>query len=341
MSVRDVRCDDRGPVELSQAIPGGASITVKIVADSITDNGHRLITWCWEYPRMIHAEILTHRSLSRNSASSRAIPAATLRARVLDKPAIPIKFGKNERGMQAHSEVDDADAARAWWLEGRDLMAVHHKRGEELGIHKQLTNRVIEPWMTIATVISMTDHANLFHLRKHPMAEDNFQVVAELAWTLYHEHMPRYVKPGDWHLPYIEETDDELREELITMPWSKLGVQRLDGRAVIGFALPDFKVALSTARCARVSYLTHEGKRDLAADFALHKRLVVRDDNNDPIHASPAEHPAIAVGSGYYGNFNGWRSYRKWLPNEAGPNTNDRCRLCGCWGGRHVRGCAA
>lgn len=347
MSARqDARVDANGLVALSQTIPGGAPITVKIAADSITEGGCRLVTWCWEYPRMIHAEIMTHRAFSRNAASSRAIPAATLRARVLDKPAIPIKFGKNERGMQAHSEVDDAGAARDWWLEGRDLMAAHHKRGEDLGIHKQLVNRVIEPWMTIATLVSTTDHANFFHLRKHPMAEDNFQVVAELAWELFHNHKPMYIPPGGWHLPYIEESDDDLRAEILNMRWAEIGIQRVTGpKAGIGFSLVDAKIALSTARCARVSYLTHEGTRDLAADFALHKRLVVRENaESDPIHASPAEHPAracsISNGLQRHGNFEGWKSYRKFLPYENGPDTSDRCMLCGCWGGRHVPGCS-
>lgn len=344
MSANVVVSDDHGLVALSQLVPGGASITVKIVADSITEGGCRLATWCWEYPRMIHAEIMTHRAFSRNAASSRAIPASTLRARVLDKPVIPIKFGKNERGMQAHSEVDDAGAARDWWLEGRDLMAAHHKRGEELGIHKQLVNRVIEPWMTIATLVSTTDHANFFHLRKHPMAEDNFQVVAELAWEIFHNHLPTYVPPGGWHLPYVEESDDQLREEILAMAITEdLGVPRL------AYPTLGAKVALSTARCARVSYLTHEGKRDLAADFALHKRLVVRENiGEDPIHASPAEHPAQAIGSTSigasprrYGNFEGWRSYRKLLPYENGPETQTRCLRCGCWGDRHVKGCSA
>lgn len=356
MSARqDAFVDTNGLTSLSQTIPGGAPITVRIVADSITEGGCRLITWCWTYPRMIHSEIMTHRAMSRNAASSRAIPAATLRQRVLDAPVIPVKFGKNERGMQAHTEVDDAGAARDWWLEGRDLMAAHHARGEALGIHKQLVNRVIEPWMTISTVVSMTDHANFFHLRKHPMAEDNFQVVAELAWELFHSHKPTFVPPGGWHLPYIEETDEELREEVLSMSWKDLGVCNLPIVSGPYFAdkfparrLSDFKVALSTARCARVSYLTHEGKRDLAADFALHKRLVVRDNvGEDPIHASPAEHPAQAMygrddgGSiRRYGNFEGWRSYRKILPYENGPDTSDRCLLCGCWSGRHVPGCS-
>lgn len=293
----------------------GAPITVRILRDSITDGGSRLVTWEWTYPRMIHAEIMTHRALSRNAASSRAIPAAKLRARVLDAPAVPISWGANQAGMQAGAEVDDTAAAEAWWLSGRDLMAAHHAEGERLGLHKQVVNRVIEPWMMITVIVSATEHANLFHLRRHKDAEPHFQRLAMLAWDLFHEHMPTYVEPGGWHLPLVD-----------------------DGEAGVVDA-----VKISTGRCARVSYLTHEGTRDPAEDIALHDRLArTASLGADPMHASPFEHPAQAVGDRQrIGNFEGWRQYRKWFAAENGPDTWDRCDACGCWGGRHVTRCTA
>jgi hypothetical protein len=310
--------------ELSAAIPGGAPIVVKIVADSITYDGSRLVTWCWEYQRIIHAEIMTHRALSRNAASSRAIPAKKLRQRVLDAPAMPVHWGQNQAGMQASTEVADVDAARQWWLEGRNMMAAHHERGEALGLHKQIVNRVIEPWMTIAVVVSMTDHANLFHLRKHKDAEPNFQVIATLAWELFHNHMPTYLPSGEWHLPYITPED---HAEVRT-------------KTDAAFIVDDLK-KISTGRCARVSYLTHEGKRDIAEDIALHDKLAnTASLGADPMHASPFEHPAKAVGGRQrFGNFEGWMQYRKFFKHENGPDTTVRCDACGCWGGRHVNGC--
>lgn len=314
----DVVADEYGLVSMAQTIPGGAPITVKIVKDSITDGGSRLVTWCWEYQRMIHAEIMTHRALSRNAASSRAIPAAKLRQRVHDAPAMPVHWGKNEKGMQASTEIDDIAQARSWWLRGRDLMTGHHRIGEELGLHKQIVNRVIEPWMMISVVVSMTDHANLFHLRKHKDAEPNFQVVASLGWELFHNHMPTYVRPGDWHLPYV---DGEGDPEAFDLQRAK---------------------KISTARCARVSYLTHEGKRDIAADIELHDRLASTASlGADPMHASPFEHPAQAIGArSRYANFEGWKQYRREFPCEAGPDTSERCERCGCWDARHVEGCS-
>lgn len=312
--------------ELAADIPGGAPITVKIVADSITDGGSRLVAWCWEYQRMIHAEIMTHRALSRNAASSRAIPAKKLRQRVLDAPAMPVHWGQNQAGMQAASEIANVDGARAWWLRGRDLMASHHAEGEALGLHKQIVNRVIEPWMTIAVVVSMTDHANLFHLRKHAQAEPNFQVIATLAWELFHNHLPTYVPLGGWHLPYVEEDGNEFDQ-----------IAKLVGRQ----GIDDVKKMVSTARCARVSYLTHEGTRDVQKDIELHDKLAnTASLGADPMHASPFEHPAMAVGGRQrIGNFEGWRQYRKQFPNENGPDTTARCERCGCWGERHVTNC--
>jgi len=309
--------DADGHIFAQQPIEGGASIIVRIIADSITDGGSRLITWCWEYQRMIHAEIMTHRALSRNASSSRAIPASKLRERVLNAPAIPVHWGQNQAGMQASAEVTDIDAARAWWLEGRDLMAAHHAKGEALGLHKQIVNRQIEPWMMISTIISATDHSNLFHLRKHAMAEPNFQVVASLAWELFHNHMPVFIQINGWHLPYVNASDMEVSKRTEDL------------------------LKLSTARCARVSYLTHDGKRDRAKDFELHDTLAATaTKGEDPMHASPLEHPALAVGGrARIGNFEGWKQYRKFFPHENGPDVSVRCYRCGCWGGRHVRDC--
>lgn len=234
----------------------GASIVVKIVEDSIS-NGNRLVTYCWEYPRMIHSEVMTHRVMSRNAASSRAIPAAKLRQRITDNPAAPVHWGQNQAGMQAGAEISDVEAAKSWWLRGRDLMAAHHAEGEKLGLHKQIVNRVIEPWMTIALVVSMTDHANFFFLRNHHAAEPSIQIVAKLAWEAFNNHAPTQVAVGDWHLPYVDEDR--------------------------GMYHPDFLSKLSAARCARVSYLTHEGTRDVAKDIELHDRLVGQ--GEDPMHA--------------------------------------------------------
>ena len=352
-----------------------SEIGVKIIADSITDGGSRLVTWEWTYPRMIHAEIMTHRVISRNLASSRAIPAKKMRERVEGGPVIPIEWGKNQKGMQASEEVTDVDAAKDWWLRGMDQMLDHHEEGERLGLHKQIVNRVIEPWMYAVGVITMTDHANLFHQRNHHAAEPHFQRLAKLAWEMFHEHMPTYRAPGEWHLPYVIDQDDgqtvsneDLDFAQSNMKFDGVGaplVPTLGRRtsfnantnllteANITVTVPGFTRSmtindgamailrkLSTARCARVSYLTHDGKRDPSEDLRLHDQLAGTFTSGDPGHFSPFEHQAEAVGGRQrIKNFEGWRQYRCYFENEAGPDTTERCERCGCWTGRHVNNC--
>lgn len=293
----------------------------KILLDSITDGGSRLTTWELTYPRFIHSELMTHRAFSRNSASSRAIPPPKLRALVQAKPAIPVHWGANQKGMQASKEIADVAAAREWWLRGLSLMAAHHEEGDKLGLHKQVVNRVIEPWMLITVICSFTDGANFFFLRDHPDADPNFQRLASKMWTAYLDNTPTYLAPGEWHLPLLREED---REDA-----ARLG----DADEVLR--------KVSTGRCARVSYLTHAGIRDLSEDIRLHDDLAATASlGADPMHASPFEHPAQAVGGRErHGNFEGWRQYRKLFPKEGGPDTSFRCRDCGMWADLHTKGC--
>lgn len=301
------------------------NIKANILLDSITDDGSRLSTWVLEYPRNVHAELLTHRAFSRNSASSRAIPTAKLRKRVEENPAIPVHWGANQKGMQADTEINDSKAAQDWWLRGRDLMVAHHEEGEHLGLHKQIVNRVIEPWMMITIVCSFTDGANFFSLRNHRAAEPNLGKLAGLMWEEYLASTPVYLAPGSWHLPFIREGDRE-------------GAAAL---AQVGETEEDVLKKISTGRNARVSYLTHFGTRDLSEDIRLHDDLAATANMGaDPMHASPFEHPAVAVGGRQrFGNFEGWKQYRKFFPKENGPDTSNRCLRCGMWAGMHTRSC--
>lgn len=323
-----------------------AEITVKTVADSITDGGDRLTTFEWTYPRCIHSEVLTHGSLRRNSASSRAIPASTLRRRVIDEPFIPMHWGQNQKGMQADGEITDTAEAEAWWLRARTSAAEFHREGEALGLHKQVVNRVIEPFMTITIIISATDWANFFHLRKHKDAEPHFQRLAGLAWEAYHDVMPTYRKPGEWHLPYADDsgtwmsTVNHLVPNLPELP--AIGEDNVLFPHIDRNAVSDTLRKIATGRCARVSYLTHNGVRDVVEDIALHDRLIQNGKDGGPMHMSPFEHPCMAVGDGKrIGPFTGWRQYRKMFDGEAGPDTSNKCKTCGCWGGNHARGCSA
>lgn len=227
---------------------------------------------------------------------------------MFDDPAVPIHWGAAQKGMQADNEVDRPDLAKRVWLEARDAMIEDHERMESLGLHKQVANRILEPWMNITVIISGTEWANFFALRTHKDAEPNFQALAKEMWDQYTNHMPLYLEPGVWHRPLADD----------------LGMQDVDTANKI-----------AVGRCARVSYLTHDGVRDFKEDVALHDRLLT----SAPLHASPAEHVAKAIGDGQmHANFRGWKQYRSYLKNEAGPDTRKKCTQCGMWSG-HVKNC--
>lgn len=268
--------------------------STRILLDSLGPSGKRLTTWELTYPRFVHAELMTHRLFSRNSASSRAIPVETLMRRVQQDPALPVWWGKNQSGMQAREELDleSQSKARDLWLLARDQMLEAVKQLQEIGLHKQLANRLIEPWMFITVIVSATEFDNWFHLRNHKDAQPEISWVARSMWTQYNERAPRRVAEGTWHLPLV--TD----EERMSMDESMLK-------------------KVSTGRCARVSYLTHEGKRDLEKDIELHDRLCKGPETGEPGHWSPFEHVAQALATPVRsGNFIGWKQYRKEFETE-------------------------
>lgn len=280
--------------------------SVKVLADSIGESGVRLTTVEATYPRIIHSELLTHGMLSRNSASSRAIPALKLIQRVVDDPFVPEHIGKNQKGMQASEQLDDAgrEAAVAEWLAARDSAVAHARRMVDLGVHKQVVNRIIEPWMWITVIITATDLNNLWALRDHEKAEPHFQKLARMWKAAIDASTPKYVKAGDWHLPLIYPEDVEQAFNDIVKSDSFL-------------APVDRRLAqISIGRCARVSYLTHDGKRDHAEDIRLFNDLM----GGDPKHASPAEHAAMALPTDVrVAKLRGWCSYRMMVKGESVP----------------------
>ncbi|GII21118.1 FAD-dependent thymidylate synthase [Planosporangium mesophilum] len=266
----------------------------RVIVDSISPLRVRLTTMQVTFPRIILPEWNTHRALSRNSQSSRARPLAKTIDDVLADPFIPDEWGRNQSGMQAGSEIDDPHAAEAQWRAALADMVGHAQVLGELGVHKQLVNRLLEPFMWHTVLCTATDWSNLFALRVHPDAQPEIRRAARLALRAYLDSSPRPVGYDQWHLPLL--SADELAEA------------RHD---------PQRWLPVSTGRCARVSYLTHLGTRDPNADVELHDRLL------DSRHLSPFEHvarplhPAEGGADGMSGNFRGWHQYRKDVPFEG------------------------
>jgi hypothetical protein len=271
------------------------SYEAKIIADSISPAGVRLTTLQVTFPRFILAEFNTHRILSRNSASSRAIPVKKRISQVMSDPFIPEQFGRNQKGMQAHAELGEVKAseARSWWVAALHYSVFTADKLADLNIHKQLANRLLEPFSWHTVVVTATDWDNFFHLRCHPDAQPEFQKIAGMMRDVMEASTPVRGAGGQWHLPYITNSN------IVDNP-------SVGGRH---WAL------ISAARCARVSYLTHDGKQDTEADLALATKLLAAG------HMSPFEHPATPMNTAaeYYGNFKGWMQYRKLIPGESDP----------------------
>ena len=262
---------------------------VKIVADSISPQSKRLTTLTATYPRFIHSEIMTHRDRARNAASSRAIPWPKMMAAINDDPVIPIRFGSEQKGMQTGGEIERPDLAETVWLEACDNAVRSAQMLADLGVHKSICNRITEPWMWITTLMTATEWNNFYRLRCHPDAEIHFQKIAGMMRDAMAASTPRPVAQGDWHLPFIQDDERHL-------------------------PLADLK-RMSTARSARVSYLTHDGVPNVDKDISLFDRLI---GGSGFGHYSPMEHLATPTDNDTSTGcpFHGWTPYRKEFPFE-------------------------
>lgn len=263
-------------------------VSAKVIADSVTWRGDRLVTFEGTMHRFVLAEFNTHRMFSRNSTSSRAIPVKKQLERVERDPAIPLHWGANRPGMQATDVLNPEDTlqARARWMHARDMAVEAVRDLDDLGLHKQVANRLLEPFMWHTVIFSTTQEGleNFFDQRcsaRSPLAQPEMRAFADAVLEAYEHSVPEQKAGVDlWHTPYI--LHDELNSlDLMT------------------------RIKVSVARCARVSYLTHDGVRDIDKDLDLYEKLV----SAKPMHASPLEHVALA-GGGASGNFTGWTQYR-------------------------------
>lgn len=285
-------------------------IQAKIIADSINSKGKRITSFVVTMPRIVLAELNTHRVLSRNSASSRAIPFAKMLEMVKKAPFMPIQWMKDHSGMQGNeffTEESDIKTLEAAWLSARDHAVESAEHLSGLGLTKQVVNRVLEPFMWHTVIITSTEWANFIALRAHEAAEIHIQKLAYLMLEELNNSTPKLLEVGDWHIPFGDNMDETKLDNLMpviqpgSLNWYRDRMQ-------------DLKVKVAVARCARVSYTVvgEEGKPDnYENDIKLHDRLLGMG------HLSPFEHCAQASDSeGWSGNFQGWIQYRKMLPNE-------------------------
>ena len=267
--------------------------SARVLLDSVSPAGVRLTTMEVRYPRFIHSELMTHRVFSRNAASSRAIPVKKMIDAVRHDPALPLWWGRNQSGMQAREEIDEATraTAQAEWRRAlaNALETAERLSAEDVNLHKQLVNRILEPFAWITVILTATEWANFFAQRTHEDAQPELRHIALQMQDVYRESVPAALEPDAWHTPLI--LPDEASLPLET------------------------RLQVSVARCARVSYLSHDGSREVAKDLDLFEKLVGGGANG---HWSPFEHVATPLrdAAAWSGNFRGWEQFRKRFPQE-------------------------
>lgn len=312
-------------------------IEAKIIAHSKSAvDGKRIVTFELVYPRFIHGELMTHRVFSRNAASSRAIPVKTMIEQVRISPAMPVHWGKNQPGMQAKDECFEQVFIRAFYdnaiREGKseeqanieahvsakyawgyfaDEIADFAEQFSIAGYHKQIVNRILEPFQWMKTVVTATEWDNFFWLRNHPDAQPEIRELARMMLEALDKSAPVLLEAGDWHTPYFG-----------AGYW-------LNG---CGIALED-ALAVSASCCAQVSYRKLDDGIEKAKD--IYARLV----ESEPVHASPFEHQATPIedsdacfdymtwpegvthmdrnGCLWSGNFKGFIQHRQLIPNNV------------------------
>ena len=297
-----------------------------------------LITYQLRYWRGFHSELMTHRVFSRNAGSSRARPTKAIIDQVRTDPWGPLHWGSNKPGMQAGEELTgtDLDYAKEMWLLAAHKAAGMAERMMDLGLHKQVINRVLEPFTFIDVVVTSTEWNNWFALRDHPAAQPEIQELAKAMRAAKDASIPQILTPGEYHLPYISDEDYQAAERFCQI--GRITRDMPSKREILEVLLK-----ISVARCARVSYKAFDGNPSpIEKDIELYNQLL----GSQPMHASPAEHQATPMHTvtmiapdyasyeepfaqdkefeffGYpdsWSNLRGWLQYRKTLPNEYIP----------------------
>lgn len=293
-------------------------ITATIIADSVSSvNGQRITTFELQYPRFIHSELMTHRLFSRNAMSSRAVPITKLVDQVSDDPALPIHWGKNQSGMQAKEELQGVllEGVKYLWHQAAENMSNFAYLMDSAGLHKQIANRILEPFQLMKTVLTATEFDNFFWLRCHEDAQPEIKDLADKMFAAIKESSIVTLEPGDWHTPYFGDGY-----------WlNKCGIPLEDA------------LAISSSCCAQVSYRLLDDSIEKA--HKVYQRLV----ESTPVHASPFEHQAKPIetqffcfdcqdpdsgwedgvthldkyGNFWSGNFKSWIQYRQLIDGNV------------------------
>lgn len=287
------------------------NIYAKVLADSINSSGDRLTTFEIQLPKVFLAEFNTHRMLSKNFSSSRAIP----NGRTVEIESFePTYYGKNQAGMEAsHEEISDVATAKSVWASAVESSKETSRKLTELGLHKQWANRMNDWHIMAKGIVSGTEWANFLWLRNHSAAQPEFAELAKLIQEAFDSSKPQFLSPGQYHLPYVK---SELQGQF---------GQTFEN----SMTLEDAK-KVSASACAQVSYRRLDESLEKALD--IYNKLI----GSERKHMSPFEHlgtpmttptPFAPYERGvthkdvnnkmWSANFQGWIQYRQTLDNHT------------------------
>lgn len=258
----------------------------KVIADSVAaGTGIRLTSMELCFPRFVLPQFLMHRLFSRSCESLRARPVKSKLEEVSNAPYVP-QVAKNQRGMAAGGELEIESQTRAYaiWRGAAESAIKAATELMELGVAKQWANRLLEPFAYQKVLVTATDYQNFFRLRCDDAAQPEIQELAVRMREALEGSVPTKLYAGRWHLPYVTES----LHTLLTFTGDH-----------------DVQRKVSAARCARVSYVNHEGVRDYHKDIELAEQLT------EAGHSNPFEHVCTPTADDErYGNLKGWRSFR-------------------------------
>ncbi len=300
----------------------------RVERDSVYEEGSRLTSFVITYPRIVLAEAVTHRlirdswgevslceraateDISKNSASSRAIPFSKMMEKVKEDPFMPF-WTTNKKGMQGDAADSlTIEGANSAWLQARDEMVnwatILH---ETYGIHKQDCNRLLEPFAWVTQIVTSSRWDNFFALRCHHMAHPSLRKIARMMFLARRKSTPTKLAPGQWHLPFVP------FDQQMDFRWCP------DMMGMIRGEYPTISnvVKYSAARCAWISYENHDKESTSEALLRTWDRLFAE----IPVHASPVEHQATPMMPEWQrnlpklqSNLTGWLQARKLLKHE-------------------------
>lgn len=315
-----------------------SNITAKVICDSISETGKRITTFELEYPRYIHCELLTHRMLSKNCSSSRAIPIEKMLGYIENNMAVPVYLGRNKSGMQSVEEIEDKEPALRFWKNSFVGVKSTVNLLTKLGLHKQIANRLTEPYQMMKVVVTATEWDNFFNLRIDKDAQPELVMLADKMFNAMQDSTPKTLKAGQWHLPYVDSIESDEKPVVSSRDSDQYYFLTDNDGNNLGEIYLEDAIKISVASCAAVSYRTENmtlAKADKIFDMLI---------NAENLHSSPFEHVAMPMrfpemkeiamkmfvsgwdegvthmrrdGKMCSGNFTGWIQYRHLLNNNT------------------------